>query len=219
MKKILIYYNFVVTSLMILLGFLSTESVAQLASATLFYPIFVYFSLQVFPNRQKAIILPKEVTPSKKGKKLKSTKDKIETLKKIEEGEVNKKFDLDRRAFIKLIGSAGTAVFIFSVFGIKKAQAAFFGSVPGPGIVGLKDSSGNLIDPAEKHPTDGYKISELDDSVPAYYGFTNADGEWFIMREESSGAYRYWRGSSNFSANWALRDDAGTTYDYFENVF
>ena len=60
-------------------------------------------------------------------------------------------------------------VFLFSIF-TKRAQAAFFGSVPGPGIVGLKDSSGVRIDPAKHHPTDGYKINRIDDdSLPSNY--------------------------------------------------
>ena len=196
-------------------GFLGTESLGQLISSIIFYPLFVYFGLLIIPRSQKAVVLPKESEPSKTGIKKKGSR-KVEKLKKIED-DGQKKFDMDRRAFLKMVGSAGTAIFIFSVFGIKQAQAAFFGSVPGPGVVGLKDASGTLIDPAEKHPTDGYKITELDDSTPAFYGFVNKDGEWFIMREDSAGAYRYTSGSSGFATNWTNR--ATLTYDYFDNIF
>ena len=209
MKKIVIYYSFIVVALMTLTGFLFAESTFQIISATLFYPLFIYFSLLILPKKTKALVLPKEIEATKKVRS-KSAKTKVV---KIEEGKVDK----DRRAFVKLIGTAGTTVFLFSIFGIKKAQAAFFGSVPGPGTVALKDISGNKIDPAEKHPTDGYKISQLDDSSPAFYGFTNKDANWFIMKEDSSGNYRYAKGTTDFPTNWTNR--ATLSYDYFENIF
>jgi len=206
-KKLIIYYNFIVVSFIVFTGFLTAESVGQVIGATLFYPIFVYFSLLVIPNRQKAITLPKEVSRAEKLTRLDAKKSGGQ-----------KKFDIDRRAFIKLIGSTGTAVFFLSVFGIKKAEAAFFGSVPGPGIIGLKDAAGLRIDPAEKHPTDGYKISEIDDSsLPSYYGFVDKSGAWFIQREGSAGDYRYTKGSSSFASNWSNR--TSLSYDYFDNVF
>ena len=118
--------------------------------------------------------------------------------------------------FLKLIGSAGLSLFMFTLF-TKRAEAAFFGSVPGPGTVSIKDSAGNKIDPSEKQPTDGYKITELDDSVPAYYGFINKDGAWFIQKEDSNGSYRYTKGPSGFTTSWTNR--ASLTYDYFDNVF
>jgi hypothetical protein len=127
--------------------------------------------------------------------------------------------DLDRRAFLKLIGSAGMAVFLLQLFS-GKANAAFFGSVPGPGTVGIKDSGGNLIDPAISQPTDGYKISQIDDASATvqYFGFVNKDGAWYIQKEDSSeGTYRYTKGSSNFATNWTNR--TSLTYDYFDSVF
>jgi len=100
----------------------------------------------------------------------------------------------------------------------EKASASFFGSGGGPGIVSVKDSSGNKIDPSEKQPTDGYNISEIDDdTTPAYYGFVHKDGNWYIAKEGVGGSYRYVSGSSNFSVSWAIR--ATLSYDYFDNVF
>lgn len=211
MKKLAVYYSFIIVALFTLSGFLSASSYFDLASASLFYPIFIYFTFQILPKRSKALVLPKEVETTK-AKVKEAGVEKLEEIK-VEEGKV----DIDRRAFLKLIGTAGTTIFLFSVFGIKKAEAAFFGSVPGPGTVALKDSLGNKIDPAEKHPTDGYKINQLDDSAPAFYGFTNKIGAWFIMKEDSSGNYRYTKGSSGFPTNWTNR--ASLTYDYFDNVF
>lgn len=209
MRKILIYYSFIISAVVVFIGIASVQTTPQLISSMLFFPMWVYLALLVFPQRKRAINLAG----------IKLAKQPVGNLKEIqkeetaEEGKVEK-LDHDRRAFLKIIGSAGVSLFMFALF-TKKAEAAFFGSVPGPGTVGIKNASGQLINPAEKHPTDGYKISRIDDSTPAYYGFTNKDGEWFIMKEDSSGNYTYAVGTSSFSTNWANR--ASLTYgEYFE---
>jgi hypothetical protein len=136
-------------------------------------------------------------------------------------------FDTDRRMFLKLIGSAGLSIFLLAIF-TRKAHGAFFGSVPGPGTVALKDTTGVQIDPAQHHPTDGYKIARLDESDDidpnSYYGFLKKGGAWFIMREESDGTYKYAKGASDFIASgWDLRNIApgsgGLTYADFDSVF
>jgi len=104
------------------------------------------------------------------------------------------------------------------VFGQKSAQAAFFGSVPGPGTVSVKNIAGDTIDPAEKLPTDGYTITEVDDSgTDSYYGFVDKTGAWYITKEFATGAYRYAKGATGFTTNWGNR--TSLTYDYFDNVF
>jgi hypothetical protein len=209
MNRLLIYYSFIVVSIMVVTGFAGAQTTPQLITAILFFPLGFYFLLRIIPRQNRAIVLPDQEPTTK----AKAKGGKVEKLKK-------EKYDFDRRAFVKLIGSAGVTVFLFSLF-TKRAQAAFFGSVPGPGTVALKDTAGNKIDPAEKHPTDGYKISQLDDSTPAYYGFVNKDGNWFIMREESSGDYRYANDTStgvgSFATGWTNR--AGHTYNYFDSIF
>jgi len=213
-KKLLIYYNFIIISLMVIVGFASATTYMQLTVAVIFYPLFIYFASKVFPRKTRAIKLPqvqKAIVESVKEGKVEKLSE--ETIKLKKEG-----VDIDRRAFLKVIGSAGISLFLFSLF-TKKAEAAFFGSAPGPGVVALKDASGNKINPAEKQPTDGYRISRLDDSVPAYYGFTNKDAAWFIMKELEDGSYLYRRGDSGFTSAWAERDDIGVTYDEYENVF
>lgn len=202
MNKLLTYYSFVVVSVMVVSGFMGASSTPQLVSAILFYPMLIYFFSLVAPKKQKAIILPQI---SKEGEiKLKLEKPKS--------------YDMNRRAFLKLIGTAGASLFLFSVF-TKKAQAAFFGSVPGPGTVAIKDTAGTPIDPAEKGPTDGYAISQLDaDGSPAYYGFINKTGAWYIMKEGADGSYVYVRGSTNFAAEW-LTHGTRVDYDTFDEIF
>ncbi len=126
--------------------------------------------------------------------------------------------DMDRRNFLKLVAGSSLGFTVLSLVMPSKAQAAFFGSVPGPGVVALKDSTGVKIDPKEKNPTDGYSISEIDDNaVPSYYGFVDKDGKWYISKEVTAGSYRYAKGAASFATNWTGR--AALTYDYFDNVF
>ena len=224
MKKITIYYSFIIISIMTLSAFLKAESTAQIISAVIFFPLFMYFSELVIPKRQKAIIIQpvrlpikkESILMDKKKGQITKKKDKEETGQVLGEDEI----DIDRRVFLKIIGSAGVGLFFLSIF-TKKSHAAFFGSAPtGPGIISIKDTSGALIDPAIKTPTDGYKISEVDDSSsPAYYGFIDKTGAWFIMKEESSGAYRYTKGDSGFSSNWENRRSSSLTYGYFDAIF
>ncbi len=218
-KKITLYYSFILVTVMNIAGFASANSPSQFASAFLFVPITLYFWLQVKPKRSKKLPIEHGMLSIIPGTEI-SKNDEPEELKKIEDDypaeKFGKSFELDRRMFLKLIGSAGLSVLMLALF-TKKSHAAFFGSVPGPGTVALKDSTGAQIDPAIKHPTDGYRISQLDDSSPAYYGFTEKGGAWFIMKEDSSGNYRYVKGASDFSTNWTGR--AGLTYDYYDVIF
>lgn len=125
--------------------------------------------------------------------------------------------DPKRRQFLKIIGASGVGFLITMLLNPKKTEAAFFGSVPGPGTVALKDSSGQRIDPAEKKPTDGYYITDIDDSTPSYYGYLDKNGNWYIIKENSDGSFRYIRGSGSFSSYWSNR--SSLAYDYFDNVF
>lgn len=207
-----LYYGFIVVVIMTFSGLVGAKSIPQLISGVVFLPLSGFFLFRVLPRRKKAIYIPKALLKTKdleKPKKpLKLKQTATEKLPRI---------DIDRRQFLKLISSAGLSLFLFSIFA-KKAQAAFFGSVPGPGTVALKDTSGVQIDPAIKTPTDGYNISQVDDSTPAYYGFVDKSGNWYIMQEDdTTGNFRYTKGTSGFSTNWTNR--ATLTYDYFDAVF
>lgn len=212
MKRLLFYYSFIVVALTTIGGFTTVQNFWQLLPAILSFPLMVYFGLSVAPKRTKAILLPKQQVTTKKGK--------VEVIETAQVTKIKPGFDMDRRAFLKIIGSAGITIFLFSLF-TKKAEAAFFGSVPGPGTVAIKDSTGTVIDPAKHHPTDGYKISGIDDSSPAYYGFVNKDGDWFIMKEEADGDYLYHKRvtptEDTFDVEWPNR--GGFLYDYFDTIF
>lgn len=220
MKKIVLFYNTVIVTILTVVGFFAAKTLPQLISSILFFPLAAYFWRMIIPVSQRAIpVIMPAVVQQKKHASKKSKKDapvELTALEDITDEAATGKFDLNRRTFLRLIGSAGVSVFLLSIF-TGKADAAFFGSVPGPGTVGVKDASGNLIDPAEKKPTDGYNISQVDDATPSYYGYVEKGGAWYIVKEDATGAYRYAKGSSNFSTSWTGR--AALSYDYFNAVF
>jgi len=122
----------------------------------------------------------------------------------------------DRRAFLKLVAGAGFGFLVTAIINPHKAGAAFFGSVPGPGVIAIKDTAGVKIDPAIKSPTDGYGIMNTDTTAtPYYYGFVNKDGAWYIIKEVGDGSFLYSKGSSSYP--WSSR--ASQTYAAYDTTF
>lgn len=211
-NRILIIYSFFICLFLTVIGIFSAKNTNQLLTSFIYLPLIFYFGTKMLhfikPSTHKTVV-----------KKKKSSLPAVSTDKEkaIVPEIVPGVADNDKRLFLKLIGSSGVSLLLMALF-TKKAQAAFFGSVPGPGVVAIKDSAGNKIDPAEKNPTDGYEITEIDDSSsPAYYGFVKKTGAWYIMEEDSTGAYRYAKGDSLFSVAWEGKELL--TYGYFNNVF
>lgn len=215
-----LYYGFIVVTIMTISGLVGAKSIPQLISSVIFIPLTGYFVLQVLPKKRRAINIPAIIPEPKKGKqpKKKAINEESGPATKLP------RIDVDKRQFLKLIGSAGLSVFLFSIFA-KKTEAAFFGSVPGPGTLAIKDSTGTVIDPAQKQPTDGYRINQMDetsDPPNTYFGYINKNGAWFIMRDDGSGNYRYTKGASSFTnatTGWPKRATGDLTYDYFDVIF
>lgn len=208
-KQIILCYGLFICLLLTIAGIISARNFNDLLSSFIYIPLIFFFATQLL---HKKVITQKQ-TP----KPLKQNVSKVITPTQIVPNTDSPIADNDKRLFLKLIGSAGFSLLFMAMF-TKKAQAAFFGSVPGPGTVAIKNSAGVQIDPAEAHPTDGYEITEIDDtSSPAYYGFLKKNGYWYIMKEDSTGAYRYSKGTTAFTTNWTNR--ASLTYDYFNSIF
>ncbi|MFC1654042.1 hypothetical protein ACFL1M_04310 [Patescibacteria group bacterium] len=232
-KRALVTYNFIIAVIITIAGLASAQSVTQVIISLAFLPVAIYFTIQLFKRRspQQQTKKTYSISPIKIGNQILSTPSKHkrntdpdviepEFLTKKQqqdrEDQVNVS-DTNKRIFLKFIGTSSIAMVIMALF-TKKAQAAFFGSIPGPGTVSIKDSSGSTIDPAEKQPTDGYEVSEIDDSgTDTYYGFVHTNGSWYITKEDTTGAFRYIRGSTSFSTSWTNR--AGLSYDYYNNIF
>jgi hypothetical protein len=202
MVKLLFLYNFLITATVTVMGLVNAKAFNQTIFALLFAPLAIYFFRSLMRGspahilKTAQVLLPTTYVPPPSG-----------SLTRVEGEELNEiqVADINRRLFLKLIGAAGLTTFLFALF-TKSSHAAFFGSVPGPGTVALKDTAGNKIDPAEKQPTDGYEISQVDDAgIPAYYGFLNVHGAWYIAKEGAGGDYKYIRGPGNFDTSWGNR--------------
>ena len=199
LRRALIYYCFIVTATVVGVSFFSSQNPPQFISSLLFSPMAIYFLLLVWPRRKEAL-------PLSAGKP--DFKSLVGPATKL---------DVDRRDFLKLIGSAGILAVIWGLFSKRGGISNFLGNTDAFESITLKNTSGNVINPAENSPTDGYNITQMDDSIPSYFGFVNKDGGWFIMREGEDSAFRYIKGDSNFTINWSNR--AKLNYSYFDKVF
>ena len=232
MRKIVVFYNLIVTGVMAMTGLINSSwKFPEAGYALMFVPLSLYFAKQLLaPDKAKRYVRSGGLVDSQvelvdsnliidQPKESLAYEGSIANEGLVETEELNRKQvrDINRRLFLRLIGTAGIGTFLMSIF-TKDAQAAFFGSVPGPGTVAIKDTAGNKIDPAEKQPTDGYRVNEVDDAaLPSYYGFVDRDGAWYIAKEDSSGSWRYAKGGASFSTNWTGR--VALSYDYFDAVF
>lgn len=73
-----------------------------------------------------------------------------------------------------------------------------------------------------KQKLEEYALTNIDDNAfPYYYGFINADGQWYIMKQSADGSIKYAvsfispRGQ--YSNNWDNR--ANLTYNYWDTSF
>lgn len=215
MRKIIIYCSLIVGILVMFVIFFTSKTYIQLAIAILLYPLLAFFVFKVFQGKIRVRSKKPTITvqlPVKSAEKMEAViaKSKKENVAIA---------DIDKRAFLKLIGGAGISAILFSIINKKIGGLFSGGTGEVPETISLKDTSGNKIDPVEKTPTDGYRITEIDDfSLTTYFGFTNKDSSWYIMKEDTdTGTFRYIRGASNFPDNWNNREHLG--YDYFNNVF
>lgn len=210
MRKTLTYSSLLIASLVVIAVFLTATTYTQLGIAVLLYPLLAYFAFKLLPRttwKAPAITIrfPASSAP----------KADVETINpKREQVEVA---DIDKRTFLKLIGAAGLSFFIFSLLG-RRVETLLFGRSSELGMAGVENPTGDGIAGPEASPTGAYKISEIDDNIITYYGFTNASGGWLIMQEDTNtDSFRYAKGNSNFSGNWARREKL--KYDYYHNLF
>lgn len=215
MRKALTYSSFLTASLMVIVIFITARTYTQLVLAMLLYIPLAFFAFKVFRGRalsvefKEPLIVVRPPVKSVERPEVQQTEVKKETVTVT---------DIDKRAFLKLIGGVGLSVFIFSLIN-RKVGGLLPGGGPAAETVSLKDTAGNKINPVEKSPTDGYRITEINGSDAInYFGFTDNDGAWYVMMQDTDGgAFRYARGTSSFSINWANRERL--RYDYYNNVF
>jgi len=199
-KRLVIYYCFIMTTTLVVTSLLAVETVAQMISVLIFSPLVVYFFWLVWPRRNLAHVFTH-----------------VSSARTQAAPVPNAHLDADRRDFLKLIGTAGVSIFLYNLLLRRNTNPLFASSTDQTGPLALKNAQGDVINPAEKSPTQGYYISQIDDSPIAYFGFINNLGQWFIMRQDTDNSYRYVRGDKDFTTAWSNR--AKLTYDFFHNVF
>ena len=209
MKKMAIFTGFTAASLADATIFVTSTTYIQLAVAVLFFLPLAYFAIKLFPRKTR-LESPTLQSPPK-DISLEHTPSKQQKREKVEVS------DIDKRTMLKLVGAAGISFFLSSLFA-KRFGTNIFGKPEEPGLTTIQDPIGNIIDPAKHHPTDDFKISEVDYGISTFYGFINSGEGWFIMKEDiNAGSYRYVKGDTNFRDNWNDRNNL--KYDYFNRVF
>ncbi len=182
--------------------FITSTTYTQLGVAVLLYPLLAFFGYKTFLDRKQ--IIPTTATKTV----AEQVKTQTNTLGIA---------DIDKRAFLKLIGATGVSFFLISIFG-QKVQSLLFGQNLALAPASTGNSPVGQTSAAAASPTDGYNISEVDDNIISYYGFINKEGHWFIMKGDTdNGTFRYSRGKSDLSDNWKKRQNLD--YDYFNQVF
>ncbi len=207
MTKTITYTSFVVAAILVVLAFLTARTYTQLAIAIILYPALAFFALKIFRRKAEGSpfvtikIPPKIFQPKAETTSLK--KDGVQVT------------DIDKRTFLKLIGAAGISFFLFSLLG-RWVDILLFGRTIQREAPGNMPADNTLVPAAS--PTEGYKIAEIDESEVTYYGFTNKNGGWLIMKQDpDTGSFRYAKGNLNFSRNWTNRENL--KYDYYYNLF
>lgn len=202
------YIFFGIACLVVIITFITATTFLQLAVASLLYPALIFFAYKVLPLRTGWPAIKKPAV-HKEPRVIQQPKAEQEKRQSVGIA------DIDKRAFLKLIGATGLSFFLISIFG-RRFEAMLFGQNIVQAPTGYQQP-GKSSDAVASSPTEGYKISEIDNGVVGYYGFSNKDGGWLIMKEDTkSGSFRYAKGASNFAANWSNRENL--KYDYFHNL-
>ena len=200
-KKLLIVI-IAVAIIMVAVSFVTSTTYTQLAISSLLYPPLAYFAFRFVPKKA-----------GDAGNKVKEkVVVEVETKKESERSAVEI-VDIDKRAFLKMLGAAGFSFFIFSLF-TRKVEDLLINKGGGR----TSDSGGAGTAAPTVSPTEGYKVTEIATEDFNYYGFVNMEGNWYIMKEDPTvGSFRYSKGDTNFSSGWGKK--SRLKYDYYHEVF
>lgn len=195
------------------LGLYHADTPAEQFYAIAFSPLIIFFGMTTFKKDGSVgqTTLHLEIDKSSR----KKHKEPVLSMVKTDLPHTADLIDSDKRAFLKMVGATGISLLLYTLFQ-KKGPISLMNAQSGP--TPLTDSTGKPINPREKLPTDGYHIAQMDNGLISYYGFTNNEGGWYIIKEDSeTGAFRYAKGDADFAVAWEKREEQG--YDYFNNVF
>lgn len=196
--------------------FITAKSYPQLALGSGLYAILVFFGYKMMPLLNSGFTMqPVASDIHTDSESVSENKNETETTSGVDDVKKTEVTvtDIDKRAFLKIVGATGLSFFLMSLFG-RKAEGLLLGNMNNN--TPTDDVVKNPAVP--QSPTDGYTITEVDDGIIAYYGFMGQKGAWFIMRQDANdGSFRYVKGDIEFPTNW--EDRANLKYDYYANVF
>jgi hypothetical protein len=211
-KVVLFITGFLSSAVILIAEAIAVRTLKDFLFTLMFFPVFLNF-LSIFIHNTYKLV---------KKNYLKNQNVAIPTLITVKEEVIE---DESRRRFLKILAGAGIGAILLYVADPKKAGAAFFGSIPGPGTIAIKDSSGAKIDPAIKSPTDSFGITNTSDSgdYPHYYGFEHYNGtEWYIIKENPGGTFTYASKLNNtgvdYSTAWSSKG-ASLTFGSYSAAF
>jgi len=213
-KNLAGWLGLLTTSILFFAALLAATIPLDWVFVLLLFPLVVYFWREMIFKKQKAVVVVEQLGP---------------TL--AEEGKVE---DVRFRQFLKFLGGAGLGFILSSLLNPKQAGATFFGSVPGPGTVGLKDTEGTKINPAKedgnladiKANTKVSGTNNIDEasSTLTYVGKEDKDGVWAIQKiDTSSGTSITYATQTNnptytsYSNAWTNR--TSLTYSAYKDAF
>lgn len=188
--NILLIYALIFSTVLLLIGLVSVKKIRDFFLTMMLLPMVFYLGL-IFWN--KLLML-----------RLKKPKQQKNLIKEEGDGKI---VDYSKRKFLKLLAGTSLTTLLMFLLSKKDASAAFFGSRSGPNTLSVTDSRGQKIDPATNSPLDGYVIANIEENVAtSYFGFTNKNGEWYIMRVDNvNNSFSYYKGESNYSTGWNNR--------------
>lgn len=208
MRKTLTYSAFLSAALVVIAMFVTSKSYVQLAASVVLYPFVALFGYKIYLDISKnnrrhqqtpanAVVVEPEVPEE----------DLEEIVPQVHAPDA---VDIDKRAFLKIIGATGISYLLFSFLG-KRFDTPFLGS-------GANPLQGQMGQAPSHNALENYQITEIGyDNLLTYYGFVADDGSWIIMKEDSANnSFRYAKGKSDFGGNWNARE--ALNFHYYHDL-
>lgn len=209
-KAVFTYSLLTIAFILVSLIFLSAINLTQLGVGILIYLLFALFVYKAFPHFWGTHSKKPDVPSSSSNEQAEKTEEKVVIEKTASVGIS----DIDKRAFLKLIGASGILFFLISIFG-RRVESLLFGQNPTQAQENLTADKTSST-PASSR--DEYRISGIDNEAGGYFGYIKEDGGWYIMKgDPSTRSFLYVKGNSKFPENWENRENL--KYDYYNNIF
>ncbi len=215
-KRILLYIILALLGMFVIYLFVTAKTYTQLGFAVISYPILAFLIIKAIPKRTRkalsSVVVQKPYDQT-------VIQPAVQPAMQTAVIGVEDVADIDKRTFLKLVGATGIFFFVTSLVGKWLGTIPFSSSAPPLSGLSGNDSANVAASPDGEggFSTNGYTITEIDEGLVSYYGFTNKSGGWLIMKEDSdTSSFRYAKGDASFPTNWKNRSTL--KYDYYYNL-